>query len=49
MIYVHENRKITIKFKYRDELKRCVQIAEMNNQIIECNEPELEACAANEI
>ncbi len=29
-IYVHENRKITIKFKFEDEFKRCLEYIENN-------------------
>lgn len=30
-IYVHEGKKITIKFRFRDELQRCRELLELNN------------------
>jgi len=33
-IYVHENGKITIKFKFEDELKRCLEYIENNKNVL---------------
>ena len=34
-IYVHENEKITIKFKFEDEFKRCLEYIENNRNILQ--------------
>lgn len=34
-IYVHENNKITIKFKFEDEFKRCLEYIKNNKNVIE--------------
>ncbi len=34
-IYVHENGNITIKFKFQDELKRCLEYIENNKNILD--------------
>ena len=33
-IYVHENDKITIKFKFEDEFKRCLEYIENNKNVL---------------
>ena len=33
-IYVHENEKITIKFKFEDEFKRCLEYIENNKKVL---------------
>ena len=33
-IYVHENEKITIKFKFEDEFKRCLEYIENNKNVL---------------
>jgi len=33
-IYVHENEKIKIKFKFEDEFKRCLEYIENNKKVL---------------